>query len=227
MFGVTAAGDAVCGACEPGHHQQFCFNTALGSPAADPEECPLKVRKQKARLNQLHKNTVLPGTLEFFLEQVLVGSLLKVVCKEPPLCAQCQRPRAPAAHQQHHLSSAPVPLHPQGYKSHSLVPRTLSIALSGHRGTGNLPALGTVAFCKCHQCTLASSSAIPHSSSCPYVGHMPFNPGHLQTSHLFIWSNTSWIFPCIYMDGCCIPASSSYQRFLSKDWKQTDPTKLK
>lgn len=64
-------------------------------------------------------------------------------------------------------------------------------------------------------------------NSCPYLGHMPFNPGHLQTSHLFIWSNTSWIFPCIYMDGCCTPASSSYQRFLSKSWKQTDPTKLK
>lgn len=62
--GATAAGDAVSGACQPGHQQQFCFNTALGSLAADPEECPLKVRKQRARLKQLHKNIVLPGTLE-------------------------------------------------------------------------------------------------------------------------------------------------------------------
>lgn len=31
-------------------------NSALGSPAADPKECPLKVRKQKARLKQLHRN---------------------------------------------------------------------------------------------------------------------------------------------------------------------------
>lgn len=112
--------------------------------------------------------------------------------------------------------SDPAPLHPQGYKSDFLVPRILCIALSGLRGTGNLPALGTAAFCKYHQDTLASSSAIPHSSSCPYLGHMPFNPGHLWTSHLFIWSNTSWIILCIYMDGCCIPARSSYQRFLSK-----------
>lgn len=43
--GATAAGDAVSGARQPGHHQQFCFIIALGSPAADPEECPLKVRK--------------------------------------------------------------------------------------------------------------------------------------------------------------------------------------
>lgn len=79
-----------------------------------------------------------------------------------------------------------------------------------------LPVLGTAVLCNNTQHTLASSSAISHSNSCSPLGRMPSNPGHLLTSNLFIWSNTSWIFPCIYIDGCCIPASSSHQGFQSK-----------
>lgn len=79
------------------------------------------------------------------------------------------------------------------------------------------------------QHTLASSSTISHSSSCSPLGRMPSNPGHLLTSNLFIWSNTSWIFPCIYIDGCCILASSSYQGFQSKRLgaNNSDTTQMK
>lgn len=48
-------------------------------------------------------------------------------------------------------------------------------------------------------------------------------------SNLFIWSNTSWLFPCIYIDRYCFPASNRYQGLQSKTLgtNSSDTTRMK
>lgn len=77
-------------------------------------------------------------------------------------------------------------------------------------------------------CSTTQPAALLFHTEC-FLQHSegPFNPGHLLTSNLFNWSNTSWSLLYIYTGRYCIPASSSYQGVQSKRLGTTNSDKPK
>lgn len=123
------------------------------------------------------------------------------------------------------LFPPPAPTAPLGvaHSTTRLLASTLPSPLQSHASSP--PALHT-ALCAAPQ-PGQQLSYFTQSASCSILRGTPFNPGHLLTSNLFNWSNTSWSLLYIYTGRYCIPASSSYQGVQSKRLGTTNSDKPK